>query len=224
MHTPHNEISILIADDHPLLRKGLRMTIEADPNLKVVAEADDGAAALVEIERLHPKIAIVDVNMPRMGGFDLLRALNQQGPKAPPVAVIFLTMHSDEEMFNEALDLGARGYVLKESAVNDIVSAIKAVAAGRHYLSAAISSYLVSRNTRAVTFAQQRPSLNDLTPAERRILRLIAANRSSKQIADELGISHRTVENHRTNICQKLEIHGINALLKFALEHKSELL
>jgi DNA-binding NarL/FixJ family response regulator len=224
MDTPQNQISILIADDHPLLRKGLRMTIEADPGLKVVAEADDGLAALAEIERLRPQVAVVDVNMPRMGGFDLLRALSQQGPKAPPVAVVFLTMYSDEELFNEALDLGARGYVLKESAVNDIVSAIKTVAAGRHYLSAGISSYLVSRNTRATAFAQQRPSLNDLTPAERRILRLIAANKSSKQIADELGISHRTVENHRTNICQKLEIHGINALLKFALEHKSELL
>ena len=221
MDTPQNQISILIADDHPLLRKGLRMTIEADPGLKVVAEADDGIAALAEIERLHPQVAVVDVNMPRMGGFDLLRTLNQ---KSLPVAVVFLTMYSDEELFNEALDLGARGYVLKESAVNDIVSAIKAVAAGRHYLSAAISTYLVSRNTRATAFAQQRPSLNDLTPAERRILRLIAANKSSKQIAGELGISYRTVENHRTNICQKLEIHGINALLKFALEHKSELL
>jgi DNA-binding NarL/FixJ family response regulator len=215
------QTSILIADDHPLLRKGLRLTIEADKSLKVVAEADDGEAALERIAELCPQVAVVDINMPKMGGFDLLRALNQRGL---PVAVIFLTMYSDEELFNEALDLGARGYVLKESAVTDIVNAIKAVAAGKHYISAAISSYLISRNTRADVFARQRPSLNDLTPTERRILRLIAANKSSKQIADELCISHRTVENHRTNICQKLDIHGINALLKFALEHKSELL
>lgn len=221
MDTPPKQINILIADDHPLLRKGLRLTIEADPHLKVVAEAEDGAAALTELERWRPPVAVVDVNMPRMSGFDLLRALNQQRLS---VAVIFLTMYSDEELFNEALDLGARGYVLKESAVTDIVSAIKTVAAGRHYLSADISSYLVNRNARAAAFAQQRPGLNDLTPSERRILRLIAANKASKQIADELCISHRTVENHRTNICQKLELHGANALLKFALEHKSELL
>lgn len=217
----NTEIRLVIADDHPIVRKGLRMAIESDASLKVLAEADDGAAALALIMALQPQVAVLDVNMPKMGGFDLLRELQQ---RRHPVAVIFLTMHSDEETFNEALDLGAQGYVLKESAVTDIVNSIKSVAAGKPYISPAISSYLINRSQRAGALAQKKPTLNDLTPTERRILRLIAADKSSKEIAEELFISHRTVENHRTNICQKLEIHGHNALLKFALAHKSELI
>lgn len=216
----NTEIRLVIADDHPIVRKGLRMAIESDASLKVLAEADDGEAALALIMDLQPQVAVLDVNMPKMGGFALLRELQQ---RRLPIAVIFLTMHSDEETFNEALDLGAQGYVLKESAVTDIVSGIKSVAAGKHYISPLISSYLIKRGQRANAFAQKKPSLNDLTPTERRVLHLIAADRSSKEIAEELFISHRTVENHRTNICQKLEIHGHNALLKFALAHKSEL-
>lgn len=214
------EIRLIVADDHPIVRKGLRLAIESDHSLKVLAEADDGEAALALIIELQPQVAVLDVNMPKMSGFELLRELQR---RRLPVAVIFLTMHSDEETFNEALDLGAHGYVLKESAVTDIVTGIKTVAAGKHYISPSISSYLVNRGQRAQVLAHKKPTLNDLTPTERRILKLIAADKSSKEIAEQLFISHRTVENHRTNICQKLDIHGNNALLKFALAHKSEL-
>lgn len=216
-----NEIRIVIADDHPIVRKGLRTAIEADSTLKVVAEADDGEAALVRITELRPQVAILDVHMPKMGGFALMRELRERNL---PVEVIFLTMYNDEDVFNQALDLGAKGYVLKDSAITDIVASIQAVAAGRHYITPAISSYLVNRAARANSFAQNKPSLNDLTQSERRILRLIAAQKSSKEIADELFIHYRTVENHRINICRKLDLHGNNALLKFALEHKSELI
>lgn len=214
------ETRIVIADDHPIVRSGLRRVIESEASLKVVAEADDGEAALARIQELKPEVAVLDVNMPKLGGFDLLREIQKRGLS---VATIFLTMYSDEDLFNEALDLGARGYVLKESAVTDIVSCIKAVAAGQAYITPSLSGYLLTRARRAASLTEQKPSLKDLTPAEFRILKLIAANKSSKEIAEELYVSVRTVENHRTNICQKLDIHGNNALLRFALEHRSEL-
>jgi DNA-binding NarL/FixJ family response regulator len=132
-------------------------------------------------------------------------------------------MHSEEDMFNEALDLGALGYVLKESAISDIVAAVKMVARGQHYLSPAISGFLVRRGQRAASLQREKPGLSSLTQSEIRILKLIAEDKTSKEIAETLFISHRTVENHRTNICQKLGLTGTHALLRFALKHKSEL-
>ena len=214
------EIRLVIADDHPLLRNGLRQVIESDSRLKVLAEAGDGEAALERIEALRPDVAVLDIEMPRLTGFDLLRAIRE---KKLAVEVVFLTMYKDEEMFNEALDLGAKGYVLKDSAVTDIVGCIHAVAAGRHYISPAISSFLVNRNMRSVELIKQKPSLKDLTATERRILKLIAENKTSKEIAAVLFISHRTVENHRANICQKLDLKGSHSLIKFAFDHKSQL-
>jgi DNA-binding NarL/FixJ family response regulator len=214
------EISILIADDHPIVRKGLKDMIESDRNLKVVGEADDGQAALARILELRPQVAVVDIDMPRMNGFELVGELKKG---RIPVEIIFLTMHSKEDLLNEALSLGVKGYVLKDSAVNEIVAGIRAVAAGRHYVSPSLSSYLVSRSARAESLTQKMPSIIDLTPTERRILKLIAEYKTSKEIADELCIHYRTVENHRTNICAKLDLHGTHALMKFALQHQSEL-
>jgi DNA-binding NarL/FixJ family response regulator len=213
-------IRLLIADDHPLLRAGLRQVIETDPRLQVVAEASDGATALQLLTAHKPDVAVLDIEMPQLTGFALLREMRAQ---RLVTAVVFLTMYRDEEMFNEALDLGALGYVLKDSATTDIVAAIRAAAAGQPYISPAISAFLLNRSTRAATLVQQHPSLSDLTPTERRVLKLIAEHKSSKQIAAELFISYRTVENHRANICQKLSLKGSHSLLKFAFDHKSEL-
>jgi DNA-binding NarL/FixJ family response regulator len=215
-----SEISVLIADDHPVFRQGLRQIIETEAGLKVVAEAADGAAALEQMRQLKPQIAILDIHMPQMKGFDVARAVQQENLSTQ---IIFLTMYNDERTFNQALNLGAKGYLLKDSAISDIVASIKAVAAGQHYISAAISTYLINRSARAASLAAKTPSLQDLTPTEQRILKLIAEYKTSKEIADLLFINYRTVENHRTNICNKLGIHGSNALIKFALEHKSEL-
>lgn len=214
------EIRIVIADDHPIFRRGLRSVIETDPRLKVVAEAEDGEVALEQIQTLQPEIALLDMEMPNKGGFEVLRAIQE---KKLPVAVIFLTMHKDERFFNAALNLGVKGYVLKDSAVNDAIASIKAVAAGENFISPQLSTYLVSRRGRAASLAEQKPGLNNLTAAERQVLRLIAANKTSKEIGDELCISIRTVEKHRANISEKLELHGSHVLLSFALEHKSEL-
>ena len=216
-----SEIRIIIADDHPIFRKGLRGTIEADPTLKIVAEAEDGEQALDLIQTLKPEIAILDMEMPHKDGFEVMQEIQE---KKLPVLVIFLTMYKDERFFNAAMNRGAKGYVLKESAINDIITGIKAVASGQHFISPLLSTYLLNRHQRAASLAVQKPGLSNLTPAEREVLRLIAANKTSKQIADELFIAVRTVEKHRANISEKLELRGSHALLNFALEHKSELL
>jgi DNA-binding NarL/FixJ family response regulator len=214
------EIKVVIADDHPLMRDGLCRAIEAAANLKVVAEAGDGQTALDRILSLKPDVAVLDIDMPVMSGFDVARALREQGVTT---AIIFLTIHREEDFFNEALDLGAQGYVLKDSAASDIVTGIKAVAAGEHFTSPAMTSYLINRSRRATEFRRGKPTLNDLTPTERHVLRLIADYKTSKEIADELCVSHRTIETHRANISTKLELRGSHSLMKFALSHKDEL-
>lgn len=215
-----NEIRILIADDHPIVRRGLVQVIQDNPMLKVVAEADDGETALAKIEEASPRIAVLDVDMPKLDGFGVAREVQK---RRLPVEIIFLTMHSEEDLFHAAMDLGAKGYILKESAATEIVTGLCAVAAGQHYVTAALTAYLLNRRSRAHALEQTQPGLSALTPTERRVLQLVANHKSSKEIAAELFIHYRTVENHRTNICQKLGLQGHNALLKYAIQHKSDL-
>jgi DNA-binding NarL/FixJ family response regulator len=215
-----NEIRVLIADDHPVVRRGLRQTIEADPRLKVVAEAGDGEAALAQIQELKPTIAVVDVDMPRLDGLGVAREIRK---KRLPVEIVFLTIHGEEDLFHAAMDLGSKGYLLKDSALTEIVKALRAVAEGNYYVTPSLTAYLVHRRSRAQVLTSEQPGLGDLTSTERRILGMVAEGKSSKSIAEELFIHYRTVENHRTNICQKLGLQGHNALFKFALQHKSEL-
>ncbi len=215
------EIHILIADDHPIVRQGLRQVIEASPGLRVVGEAEDGQSALARIRTCKPEVVVLDIDMPGMDGFEVARAMRAQGLIDP--IIIFLTIHREEDFLNEALALRAQGYVLKDSAIADIVASIRAVAGGQSYTSPAMTTALINGHLRATALRQQKPGSNDLTPTERRVLRLIAEYKTSKEIADELCISYRTVETHRTNISTKLEIHGSHALMKFALAHKAEL-
>ena len=214
------EISILIADDHPVFRRGLRMIIQSDEHINIVAEADNGKEALELIKRSEPDVAVLDVNMPEMTGFEVVRELRKT---KLATEFIFLTMHKDEAMFNTAMDLGVKGYLLKESAIEDIAAGIKAVAAGENFISPSLATFLFSRSRRNATFAADKPTINDLTVTERRILKMIAEDKTSREIADQLSISVRTVERHRQNVCDKLEIHGSNALMKFALAHKEQL-
>src|SRR5262245_5383726 len=218
--TMSNEIQIIIADDHPIFRRGLRGIIESNPNYKVVAEADNGESALAGIREHEPDLVVLDVDMPGKDGFETVRAIQQQDLA---VGIIFLTMHNTESIFNAALDAGVKGYVLKDSALPEIADCIRAVAAGNNYISPPLSTYLVNRAGRADSLARRTPGIQDLTTAERNILRLIAAEKTSRQIADELFISVRTVDRHRANIGAKLELHGSHALIKFALLHRSEL-
>ena len=215
------EIRILIADDHPIFRKGLRQVIEAERGLTVVAEAGDGGSALEQIQQFSPAIAILDIHMPVMSGFDLARTVREQGIA---LEIVFLTMHKAEDMFNAAMDLRVNGYVLKESAVTDIVGCIRAVAGGQPYISPLLSSFLLNRGNRPAAASKNTADLSRLTPTERKVLRMLAEYKTSKQIADELFIHPRTVDNHRANICNKLGLHGSHALLRFAVERKSEIL
>jgi DNA-binding NarL/FixJ family response regulator len=211
-----NNLTIVIADDHPVFRLGLRHIIEAEAGLAVIGEASDGQGALEMIRTLRPAIAILDVAMPRLDGLALARQLLAD---ASSVAIVFVTMFREEKLFTKALEAGVKGYVLKDSAAADIVSCIKAVAAGQHYASPGLTTYLVKRVRREVADVP-RPGVENLTPTERRVLSLIADYKTSKAIAEELFISPRTVDTHRNNICHKLGIHGSHALMKFALAQK----
>jgi DNA-binding NarL/FixJ family response regulator len=213
------QTTIVIADDHPIVRKGLRDVIEAQADLKVVAEADDGEAAVALIAKLRPRIAVLDLHMPKMDGFRVQEELRKRNV---PVETIFLTMHNGADLLHKAMDLGGKGYILKESALVEIVNGIRSVAAGHHFVSPSMTAALLDRRAQAQRL--ERDILSDLTPSERRILSMIAAGKETKGIAAELHIHHRTVETHRANICQKLRLNGANSLLRFALEHRSELL
>jgi len=211
---------VLIVDDHPLFRNGLRKVIQSDPRFELVAEAVDGNAAWLAIQEKKPDVAVLDVNLPGLTGLELAQKVYS---KKLPTRVIILTMHKEEELINRALDHGVSGFVLKENAAEDIINAIATVAQGGHYLSPAVSGVLVRRRSRAESLAAHKPGLDDLTKAERRILKLIAEKKTSREIGAELFISPRTVEAHRANICQKLDLHGSHSLLQFALENRSSL-
>jgi len=215
-----NELRIVIADDHPIVRHGLREMIEEDSSLTVVAEAGDGLKALSQIEQLKPDVAVLDIDMPKMDGLAVAREIKQRGI---PVRVVLLTIHREEALFQEALDIGVKGYVLKDSATTDIIASIKSAAQGQPFISPQLSAFLLKRRARSDVLAAEKSGLGALTPMEHRILRLIADDKTSKDIAAQLFISYRTVETHRTNICRKLELKGNLALIKFALAHKSEL-
>ncbi len=213
-------IRLILADDHPIVRHGLRQMIEADDTLAIVAEASDGKVALAAIQTHAPDVAVLDIDMPGLDGFAVVRALStfQTQPE-----VVFLTMHSEQELFEAALELGIKGYVLKESAVTDIVAAIKAVAAGQPYLSPALSAHVLNWRWGEEDRDRLHPGLATLTSTERRVLKLIAADLSTKEIAGQLSVSPRTVETHRQNIGAKLNVRGSLALVRFALQHRTQL-
>ncbi|MBI4903944.1 MAG: response regulator transcription factor [Acidobacteria bacterium] len=210
----NDQIRILIADDHPVVRKGLRMAVEEDPGLTIVAEAADGETALALIERLLPQVAVLDIDMPKLDGFAVARELHK---RRLPVEMIFLTMHAQEDLLLAAIELGAKGYLLKDSALIEIVAAVRAVAGGQPYLNSVLTARLLQRQP------PPHAPVDRLTPTERRIVQLVADDKSSKEIGAELSIHYRTVENHRTNICRKLGLEGSNALLRFALQNKHSL-
>ncbi|MDQ6788076.1 MAG: response regulator transcription factor [Acidobacteriota bacterium] len=208
------EIKILIADDHPIFRRGLRAVVESDALLKVVAEVDNGADALSKIEEHEPDVAVLDINMPQADGLTVAKTIQE---KNLPTVPVFLTMHADEAIFNAAIDADVKGFVIKDGAANDIVTCIKEVSSGRRFFSSALSEFLLNRRN-----ANNSP-LENLTASERRILRLLEGGKSTKEIAAELFVSPRTVDHHRANISAKLGLKGKNALLAFALNNKTKI-
>lgn len=218
---PSQQIRVILADDHPLILQGLVTILRMDPSISILVETRDGNAALEAIHAYQPHVAVLDVEMPGRTGLEVATEIQTAGL---PVQTLFVTGHREEEIFNQAMNLGVKGYVLKDSALEDIRTAVKTVAAGRRFISPALSDLLFDRGSRSRTLAKERPGLELLTPMERRVLRMVAMDRTSKEIADTLGISHRTVENHRANCASKLELRGSHSLLKFAFDHKAELI
>jgi DNA-binding NarL/FixJ family response regulator len=212
------KIQVVIIDDHPLFRQGLRQVIESDPRFELVAEAGDGEKGFQLILTTKPHVAILDINLPAASGLEIARRIKA---KRLRTQIVILTMYKEEETFNRAMSLGVKGFVTKENAVEDILSSIITVAEGGYYLSPSISSYLVNRRNRSDQLATKKPGLEDLTTAERRVLKLVAEKKTSRQIGAELFISPRTVEAHRANICEKLELRGSHSLVHFALENRA---
>ena len=211
---------LLIVDDHPVFRRGLREIIGESSGFQIVGETSDGVTALRLAKELKPDIAVVDIDMPQMNGLETVRAFQKHGLS---VNVIFLTMYKEEDMFNAAMDLGIKAYIVKDNAADEILTALEKVAIDEPFISQSMSNMGQRRNDRVKELLLSKPQIEDLTAAERRILKLIAEDHTSKEIADKLQISTKTIENHRQNICHKLRLHGSHSLLKFAFDHKSHL-
>jgi DNA-binding NarL/FixJ family response regulator len=209
-----SRIRVLIADDHPIFLGGIKAILEKHPELELVGEAYNGDSAWEMILAKNPDVAVLDIDMPGLDGLQIARRTLRQKVK---MGLIMLTMHKREELFREALDLGVLGYLLKDDMAADVVKCIRMVSQGEHFIAPALSSYLVrSRGGGA-------GALGNLSATQKDVLKLIAKGLSSKEIATELGISHRTVENHRFRIGEKLNLRGANSVLRFALEHREEL-
>lgn len=213
-------ITLIIADDHPVFRAGLAAIIRNAPDIDLVAEASDGEELLVLTEQLRPVVVLTDIDMPKMNGIRAAEAL--KGTANPP-KVLFLTLFTDEEFFNKAIDLGVMGFLLKENAASDIITAIRTVAAGKYYLTPSVSDFMIRRSEGGKAIEKEYPGLLELTVTERKILRLVAQGQTSKEIAEGLFISVKTCESHRTNISKKLNLTGTHALVKFASENKNRL-
>lgn len=214
----NKKIKIFIADDHPVFRSGLMKIIETDKEIEIIGEADNGETALNKIFELKPYVAILDIDMPKKTGMELLKELNKRKIN---VKTIFLTVYSDESIFDEAMNLGINGYVLKDSAIADIIDCIKSVAAGKYYITPSLSDFLISRRNKIKRLEENKPALSRLTKTELIVLSLLAEGKTSKQIGEEMFISHKTVDNHKTNISEKLELKGTHSLIKFAIENKA---
>lgn len=220
MENAETPIQIVLADDHPIVRKGLHLSIQEDPRLQIVAETGDGESALELIQELVPDLAILDINMPKLDGLAVAARLAKASIRTK---IIFLSFHSGEQIFRAALKRGAMGYLLKGSASEEVLDAIRSVLAGNVYMSPAIAVQMVKMRDPAASSNSSR-TLNLLTSSEKRIVSLIAEGMSSKEIGEMLSINYRTVDNHRTNICRKLGLDGSNALLRFAAQNKVNLI
>ncbi len=212
-----SDIRILLADDHGLVRKGLRLLLEAQQGVQVVGEASDGREALKLAAELAPDIAILDIAMPNLNGIEATAQLTKSGSE---VKVIILSMHSDESYVVRALDAGARGYLLKDSAEDDLVQAIRTVAQGRPYFSPAISATLLEDYVRTLRQRGLTDSYELLTDREKEVLQLLAEGKSNKEVAALLNLSPYTIETHRTNMMQKLNLHNTAEIVLYAVRKK----
>lgn len=205
---------IILAEDHTLVRLGMRMLLESMPNVEVVGEADDGREALRLIEALRPDCVLMDLAMPGMNGLEAVRRATEQFPS---VRILIVSMHADEGYVQNALAAGAAGYLLKGSDKSELELALRTIAAGRTYLTPAISHSIVAALSRKGESTGQS-QLGLLTPRQREILQLVVEGHSTKQVAGRLGLSAKTIEAHRGAIMQRLGIRDLPGLVRFAMK------
>ena len=208
---------ILLADDHDIVRKGLRYLLEGDPDFQVVGEATDGRQAVTLAGELHPDIVIMDIGMPLLNGIDATAQIVSRDAHA---GVIILSMHSDEDYVLRALNAGVKGYLLKDTVEVDLLRAIAAVRKGRSFFSPAITNILLEDYMRQLKSKGLQDSYDLLTPREKEILQLLAEGKSNKEVASLLDISPLTVETHRGNLMQKLSLHSTAEIVLYAVRKK----
>jgi two-component system response regulator NreC len=208
------KIRILLADDHTILRAGLKMMLNAQSDMEVVGEAQDGRQAINEAQRLQPDIVLMDITMPDMNGIEATRQIKRS---LPDIKVLILTMHEHDEYVFQALRAGASGYILKEAADTELITALHVVQTGQFYLSPAAQSVMVGDYLQRVRTGEEKDSYNSLTEREREILKLVAEGYTNNQIAEQLVISPKTVDTHRTHIMDKLNLHSRAELVKYAM-------
>ena len=207
-------IRILLADDHTVMRRGLRLLLESQPDFSVVAEAADGRQAVEQAEASQPDVAVLDIAMPNLSGIEAAQRITAALPRA---AVVILSMHSDEGYVLRALKAGAKGYLLKDSAEGDLIQAIKAVHQGRTFFSPEITKMLVADYVQEIRARGVEDSYDLLTSREREILQLLAERKSNKEIALALHLSPYTIETHRRNLQEKLNLHSLAELILYAV-------
>jgi len=207
-------IRVILADDHSVMRRGLRLILEQQADFEVLGEARDGREAVNLAAALHPDVAVLDITMPNMNGIEAARQITE---KQPHVAVVVLSMHADESYVLRALKAGARGYLLKESPESDFISAIRSASEGKSFFSPAVSRLLVEDYVHQLQDRNIEDSYELLTPREREILQMVAEGKTNKEIANQLNLSLYTVETHRSNIMQKLDLKGIPELILYAV-------
>ena len=205
-------MKVLLADDHSLMRKGIRAVLSALPGVEVVAETADGREALALIEEHRPDVAVVDITMPGLNGLEVAARATKTAPKT---RVLILSMHASEAYVAQALRAGVAGYLLKDAADDELPTAIKVVARGEIYLSPKISTQVVERYVQSASAAPD--PLAGLTTRQREILQLVAEGKSSKEIALLLDLSVKTVESHRGQIMERLDVHDLTGLVRFAI-------
>ena len=212
-----NPIRILLADDHTVMRRGLRLLLESQPGFSVVGEAADGRQAVDQAESTEPDVVVLDITMPNLSGIEAAQRIASQ---LPHTAIVFLSMHSDEGYVLRALKSGAKGYLLKDSAEGDLIEAIKAVSQGKTFFSAEISKMLVEDYIREIRARGIEDSYELLTSREKEILQLLAEGKSNKDIAGSLNLSLHTVETHRRNLQEKLNLHSFADLILYAVRKR----
>jgi len=209
-----SKIRIFLADDHLILREGIRLLLEKVPDIEMVGEADDGEEAVTGVEQLMPDVVLMDITMPRLNGLEATRQIKQ---KHPQIKVLILTMHETDQYLSEMLEAGASGYIVKATNSIELISAIRAVNQGDVHLYPSIARMLVEDYLQRVSAGEEKVSYNGLTPREREILRHIAEGKQNREIGDLLSISVRTVQAHRTNLMDKLGAHDRTELVKYAI-------